>query len=107
VGLDERIGKNEAIFREVNERIEAGQLPADTDQRAAFCCECAQLGCNALVEMTIAEYEHVRAHPRRFLVAHGHQIDDAERVVESTGGYIVVEKIGDAGKVAQSSDPRS
>lgn len=106
-GPEQRIGKNEAIFRGVNERIEAGELPADADKRVAFCCECARLGCNALIEVTIAEYEHVRANPRRFLVAVGHEIDGTEFVVESYADHIVVEKIGEAGEVAQSTDPRS
>lgn len=104
---DPRIGKNEAIFRAVNERIEAGELPASTSKRIAFCCECARLGCNALVEVTIAEYEQIRSNPRRFLLAVGHEVESTERVVEKHDEHIVVEKTGVAGAVAQASDPRS
>jgi hypothetical protein len=104
---DPRIGKNEAIFRVVNERIEAGELPASTSKRIAFCCECARLGCNALVEVTIAEYEQIRSNPRRFLLAVGHEVESTERVVEKHDEHIVVEKTGLAGAVAQASDPRS
>jgi hypothetical protein len=102
----ERIGKNEAVFRDVNERIEAGQLPADADKLVAFCCECARLGCNQLVEVSIATYEVVRSNSRRFLLAVGHEVDGVEVIVGSGDDYIVVEKIGDAGRVAQSMDPR-
>jgi len=104
---EQRIGKNQGIFRTVNERIEAGELPASTSKRIAFCCECARLGCNALVEVTIAEYERIRSNPRRFLLAVNHEIGAAERVVEEHDEHIVVEKTGVAGAVAQASDPRS
>lgn len=103
----ERIGKNETIFRGLNERIEAGELPADTSKRVAFCCECARLGCNAMLEVTIAEYEQVRGDPRRFLLAVGHQVEGAERVVETHADHIIIEKIGHAGEVAEATDPRS
>jgi hypothetical protein len=103
---DARMAKNETVFRDVNERIEAGALPADTGKLLAFCCECARLGCNQLVEVTIATYELVRASPRRFLLAVGHEFDDVEKVVSRGAGYIVVEKIGEAGRVAQALDPR-
>jgi hypothetical protein len=105
-GAEERIGKNEAIFRNVNEQIEASHLPADTEKLTAVCCECARLGCDALVGVTIATYERVRADPRRFLLAPGHEIGGAEVVVEDDGSYIVVEKVGAAARVARATDPR-
>jgi hypothetical protein len=105
-GSAERIGKNEAIFRDINERIEAGRLPAEVSRRVPFCCECARLGCNELISVTIGAYETVRANPRRFLLAVGHEIDGAERVVETNAAYIVVEKTGEAGATAAGADPR-
>ncbi len=104
---EERVGKNEAAFRGINERLEAGELPADAAKPVAFCCECARLGCNDLVEVTIAEYEQIRANPRRFLLAVGHEVEGAERVVQSYPDHIVVEKVGEAGEVALRTDPRS
>jgi hypothetical protein len=103
----DRIGKNETIFRGLNERIEAGELPADTSKRVAFCCECARLGCNAMLEVTIAEYEQVRADPRRFLLAVGHQVEGVEHVVETHADHIIIEKIGSAGDLAEATNPRS
>ena len=102
----ERLAHNEAVFREINERIEAGTWVASGDQRMAFTCECAALGCNVLVELTVAEYEAVRAHPRRFLLAPGHELASIEVVVHTGDGYIVVEKQGEAATVAEASDPR-
>jgi hypothetical protein len=49
----------------------------------------------------------VRAHPDRFLVVTGHELPRFERVVEDHGRYVVVEKQGEAGEVAEDTDPRS
>jgi hypothetical protein len=106
VDHESRIAKNEGVFREINERIEVGQSPAPTDQLVAFLCECGRLRCSDLVEMTLPEYEAVRAHPRRFLLVAGHQMPDVEKIVTERSGYIVVEKFGEAGRVAEDDDPR-
>ena len=102
----ERLAHNEEVFRGINERIEAGTWVTSVDQRIAFACECAALGCNVLVELTVAEYEAVRAHPRRFLLAPGHQLASIEVVVHSGDGFVVVEKQGEAAAVAEATDPR-
>lgn len=104
--FEQRLGHNEALFREINERIEAGHWPADEREQIAFRCECSMLGCNVLVELTVPEYEAVRAFPRRFLLAPGHEIAAVEIVVSEQRGYIVVEKVGEAGAVAEDTDPR-
>ena len=102
----ERLGHNETVFREINERIEAGTWVGSADDRLAFACECAALRCNVLVELTVSEYEAVRAHPRHFLLAPGHELPAIETVVHRGDEYIVVEKQGDAAKAAEASDPR-
>ena len=102
----ERLGHNEALFREINERIEAGTWVSSPADRLAFTCECAALRCNVLVELTVSEYESVRAHPRHFLLAPGHELPAIETVVDRGEGYVVVEKTGDAAKAAKASDPR-
>ena len=102
----ERVAHNENVFRELNERIEAGRWPGDDTSGVAFRCECGDLGCNLLLELTPAEYERVRAHPRRFFVAPGHLISGAETVVERAGDYVVIEKVAAAGRAAESRDPR-
>jgi hypothetical protein len=102
----ERLGHNEALFRSINERIEAGTWPTAPSDVVAFRCECAALGCNVLVELTIADYESVRANPRQFLLAPGHEIPAIEQVIRRTDDYVVVQKVGDAGRVADATDPR-
>jgi len=104
--FERRLGDNEALFREINVRIEAGRWPGDPSKRSAFRCECSMLGCNLLVELTVAEYEEVRASPRRFLLVPGHEIAGVEVVVRREPDYIVVEKVGEPGRVAERGDPR-
>lgn len=102
----QRLGANEAVFREINEGIERGQWPGEEDSPIGFRCECARLGCNELVELSVREYEEVRSHPRRFVVLPGHERLDVETVVERHRGYLVVEKLDSAGELAEESDPR-
>jgi hypothetical protein len=105
--IQERIGANESVFRQINEGIERGLWPGEEDAAVGFRCECARLGCNEVIELTVNEYEAVRAHPRRFMVLPGHERLDAEVVVETHQGYLVVEKLDQAGIAAEESDPRS
>jgi hypothetical protein len=101
-----RAALNEAIIRDVNEGIERGQWPGDEDTPVGFRCECARLGCNQLIELTAGEYEEVRSHPRRFVVVPGHEMTDVETVVATRPGYVIVEKLDQAGQPAEQIDPR-
>jgi hypothetical protein len=98
---------NEATIRDVNEGIERGQWPGEEDTPVGFRCECARLGCNQLVELSVREYEEIRSNPRRFVLAPGHEFPDVETVVETGARYIIVEKRELAGEVAERHDPRA
>lgn len=102
----DRIARNETLFREVNERIEAGQWPTGRGEPVAFRCECGSLRCNMLVELTPDAYEKVRSNATHFLLVPGHEIPAIERVVERQASYVVVEKVGEAAEVAEETDPR-
>jgi hypothetical protein len=104
--LQERLGANEAVFRKINEGIERGQWPGEEDAPVGFRCECAQLGCTELIELTVREYEQVREDARRFIVLPGHELLEAEVVIENRPGYLVVQKIDQAGETAIETDPR-
>jgi hypothetical protein len=106
VDSKDRIAHNETLFREVNERIAAGQWPTGRGEPVAFRCECESVHCNVLVELTLAEYEHARASATQFVLVPGHEIPEIERVVEREEGYVVVEKAGEAAEVAEDNDPR-
>jgi predicted ThiF/HesA family dinucleotide-utilizing enzyme len=100
----QRVAMNEASFRKVNEGMEAGQDPSGL---LVFVCECGRLGCNKLIQLTRAEYEGIRANPRRFAILDGHEILEAEAIVERHDRYLVVEKSGDPeAEIVEHTDPR-
>ena len=103
----ERIARNETAYRQVNEAIEAGRATEGEDAPRPFVCECGQLGCNQLVELTMREYEAVRANPRRFFMVAGHEIPDVEFVVERHDRFLVAEKHDHEAEIAEATDPRS
>ena len=104
---EERAGRNEALFREVNERV-LELVPGGEEKRgsADFVCECSRDDCTERMPVPLAVYEAVRSDPRRFLLLPGHENDRFETVVERTAGYLIVEKEGSAGRIAERTDPR-
>jgi hypothetical protein len=106
-----REAANQALFREVNERIEAVNdslsVGTDLDADIEFFCECGAAGCASTIRLTRDEYEAVRAHARRFIVLPGHGRPDVERVVETHDRYVIVETFGEAAQVAEDSNPRA
>jgi hypothetical protein len=109
---EERIARNETLFREFNERVEdmAGSfdLQGEGDSmRIGFVCECGNLDCLERLELTREVYEEVRSDPKRFVVVPGHEEMSIARVVAREEGYLVVEKLDEAAEVAIEHDPRS
>src|SRR2546423_12928653 len=103
-----RAAKNQALFREINERIESlNEAFGDILPVSEWVCECADDTCVERFVMTVDAYEKIRAHPARFPVLPGHEVPGVERVVERHEGYFVVEKLGEAKTIATSLDPRS
>jgi hypothetical protein len=92
VSENERRALNEALFRDVNERIAESAERFDADQ-TEFVCECADPNCTVRVAATLAEYEGVRKKPTTFLLAPGHDEPDIERLVSDRGRFHVVEKM--------------
>jgi hypothetical protein len=105
--VQERLGANESVFREINEAIERGQWPGDDAAQVSFRCECARLGCTKIIELTLPAYEKVRSNSLRFVVAEGHEQPEIETLVERALGYNVVEKRGQAAERAERTDPRA
>jgi hypothetical protein len=104
----QRVAKNEALFRRVNERIEEINEALAGDSESDFLCECGNDDCTAPVSLTLSEYVEVRSNPTHFLIAHGHDVVDLERVVRETDRYAVVEKFsGETVRIAVETDPRS
>jgi hypothetical protein len=101
--LDERVARNQALFRTINERTELlNEAFADLTPYGSWICECANTECLERIDMTLDEYESLRANSTWFAVASSerHVAPDIERIVEKTDRYWVVEKLGTAGTVA-------
>jgi hypothetical protein len=105
--MQERIARNEATFRLINEDIERGRDAEDDHTLVGFVCECGSADCSRLIELTPAEYEHVRTDPCRFAIVNGHEIVTVESVVERHDRYAVVRKLESSGAVAKETDPRA
>ena len=96
-----RLARNEDFFREVNDRVrDAAEQYGGDDHRYEFFCECSDAECTERVLLDLAEYEHIRAEPTRFVVKKHHVIPEIEHVVETVPDHIVIEKHGTAGRVA-------
>lgn len=98
-----KAAKNQALLREVNERLEEMASPEMTVE---FLCECANDGCTNMISLTVEEYERVRTFPTRFAIAPGHNFAEFERIVESNERFAVIEKFGEGGRAAVRLDPR-
>jgi hypothetical protein len=59
-----RLASNQALARLVNEAMRSDR----PDEAISFSCECGQIGCNQLIELTRGEYDQVRGDARRFAV---------------------------------------
>lgn len=104
-----RAARNQSFFREINERVkdlnEGFSLVLPLGE---WVCECADQLCVTRIELSAREYETIRENGTRFFVAPGdeHVWPDVEHVTERNERYWVVEKLGEAGKVSESFDPR-
>jgi hypothetical protein len=99
----EKGAQNQALIREVNERIE--EVAGDA-AGIEFLCECADTDCIETLTLSIGEYEAIRSSSTRFPIMSGHDRPEFERVVEENGRYAVVEKFGEAAEIVRKLDPR-
>jgi hypothetical protein len=99
---EERAGRNEALFRAVNDNIESSEAGMDSASESfqAF-CECLA-DCREHVEIVHADYTRIRRQRHRFIVVPGHEQPDIEQVVERNRAYLVVEKHGEAAAAADA-----
>jgi hypothetical protein len=103
----ERLARNEALFREVNERVRAIATVHGHDEHLyEFFCECSNADCTFQLQATVADYEAVRAHGSRFLIAPSHSLPEIETVVERRDAWWIVEKHGEPAELVEELDPR-
>jgi hypothetical protein len=100
---DGRIAKNEVVMRAANLEIQHAEeeVGSGSQRRFDVLCECGREDCEGMLTLTIAEYEEIHRERDRFVVLPGHNTPEFESVVEERGGYLVVDKFGEAEQIAE------
>jgi hypothetical protein len=104
---ERRMTQNEALFRQVNERVKEKAEAFGSGSAFQYLCECANADCTFQLTLTIAQYEDVRADPTQFVVLPLHFTPEIETLVSENEGYWIVQKVGEAGDYVEELDPRS
>jgi hypothetical protein len=91
--------QSRSLRREVNERI-AELIDGFHDSEAeepvmTVFCECGSDECMAPIEMTLAEYQPVRAGPTRWVVSSTHIDTTADSIIARRNGYALIEHAPD------------
>jgi hypothetical protein len=114
---EHRLAENEAMFRRINERVQAGydetnRLAAEDNQPEfkvavashdtplQFYCECADEKCSQRITVTLNEYREIHQNRRQFIIVPGHEVDSVEEIVAEYPSFTVVRK-----KVSPPEDP--
>ncbi len=99
------MAENEALFREVNERVQ------DVAERGSgtyeYFCECANVDCTFRITLARTEYEAVRTDAKQFVVLPNHYTPEVEDLVAEHATHWIVRKDGEAGEYVEKLDPRS
>lgn len=100
----EQIAEHQIGFRRTNQNIYATAIKHGLTGQIPFVCECADLGCTAIIQLNANEYQATRRHPRGFFNISGHEAPavaaGAERVIAVIKEFTMVMKIGRAGELA-------
>ena len=87
----ERQARNQALLREVNERIaELSSRFEVSTEKQRYVCECSHTGCSEQVLLSAAEYARIRDDPATFLVLPGHAELDREEILVGLPEYLIV-----------------
>ena len=109
----DRMARNEALFRDLNDRVSAVVTDLDPNSVAEtgapheYLCECSNSDCIAQVSLTAEEFQRVRSSPIQFAVLPGHETNEIETVVERADRYLIVQKDAGERAIAVATDPRA
>ncbi len=99
------MAENEALFREVNERVqEAAEHGGGTYD---YFCECANVDCTFRITLAPAEYEAIRKDAKQLVVLPNHYTPEIEELVAEHESHWIVRKDGEAGEYVEKLDPRA
>lgn len=107
-GREERVARNEALFREVNEHIRDVNERLPPAEETDFLCECGDRACTEPIRLTLLEYEQIRSESTQFAIVPGHVEPTVETVVHENDRFAVVRKTEpEAAEIVDATDPRS
>ena len=98
-----RAARNQSLFRAINEELKVATHAVDPES-FTIACECADPACVETLEVEVERYAQIRADPTHFIVLPGHIYPEVERVIVEDARFQIVEKFGEAGRVAAASD---
>jgi hypothetical protein len=105
---ERQVAENEVRFRGLNERLQdQAAMWQGREGELSLVCECGDEDCTAAIELSVREYEAVRAVETQFVVIRGHERPDVEDVVDMAENWVVVQKRGEAAQIAGGTDPRA
>lgn len=88
-----QVAGNQEIFRRANERLrKAVEGVVSNSKPIPFVCECADEACMSVVDLSLAEYREIRAHPEQFAIVPGHPRIEGETIAATFDRYEVVSK---------------
>jgi hypothetical protein len=110
----DRLARNEAAFRMLNERAlavtqELAREGFGSEPDLLECvCECSNDDCTVVLRLRREDYELARADPGRFVVAPGHVDPTIEREIHQIDdGAVIVEKHPGERAITAATDPRA
>jgi hypothetical protein len=90
---DQRLGENQRLFRNANERLVERVNNLDFDGASIpFLCECADADCLGRIDLTLSQYREVRSESDCYVILPEHPTIESQRVVEDKGHFHVVRK---------------
>lgn len=95
---EQRLTENEIIIREKNSKVSKGLKKYFRNDKSvvnapvAFVCECSNLKCDQLVNLSIKEYEKLHRKRNRFTIYTGHVKPEVEKVIDQKKDFDIVEK---------------
>jgi hypothetical protein len=102
---EERAARNEVSFRKANEKLGDKRQELELPGRTPFLCECSDPDCTELIHLSLEQYDHIRSRANWFVTATGHDGLDGSRA-EEHGAYVIIQKDGEAGRIAEEENPR-
>ena len=92
-GVDtRRVASTQRLFRAVNERIRNSNRVDDKDLLSLL-CECGQDDCVAVIKLGLDGFDEIASQRNRFIVDPDHLVPEVDRLIESRGGFAIVEQL--------------